>query len=176
MILIAAFVFIQVTLASLLPYILQIFQDATGSKWGPLMILVSGWVVQLLSEDSKFPVSLPARWNSNVWKPVTVVVASMVQATVVSIVRGHTDPVHAILLGLRTAMWSMGIWALFIKAIYNGKPPQWLNYLSLILPEPTVPMNVVEREAVTLSGEDAKELRQFAKPPLPPKSPPPGAA
>ena len=160
------------SLTTLLPYVLQIIQDATGSKWGPLMILVSGWVVQLLSEDSSFPISLPTSWNSNVWKPVTVVVASTVQAVVLSIVQGHTDPVHAILLGLRTAMWSMGIWALFIKAIYNGKPPQWLNYLSLILPEPTVPMNVVEREAVTLSGEDAKELRQFAKPP--PK--PPGAA
>lgn len=30
------------TLSALLPYILQLFQDATGSQWGPLMALVSG--------------------------------------------------------------------------------------------------------------------------------------
>ena len=162
------------TLTVILPYILQIFEDATGSKWGPLMILVSGWIVQLLSEDSSFPISLPASWNSNVWKPVTVVVASTLQAGVLSVVQGHTDPVHAILLGLRTAMWSMGIWALFIKAIYNGKPPQWLNYLSLILPAPAAPTpNVVEREAVTLSEA---ELGAVKLPPPPPKKPPPPGA
>jgi hypothetical protein len=170
------------TLTAILPYILQIFEDATGSKWGPLMILVSGWIVQLLSEDSSFPISLPASWNSNVWKPVTVVVASTLQAGVLSVVQGHTDPVHAILLGLRTAMWSMGIWALFIKAIYNGKPPQWLNYLSFILPAPatptpSVPDATVDREAVTLSEEEGKKVLGpivDKVPPLPKK--PPGAA
>lgn len=156
------------TLAALLPYILQIIEEATGSKWGPLMALVAGWIVQLLSEDSSFPISLPKSWNSNVWKPVAIVLASEMQAVVVSIVQGHTDPVHTILLGLRTAMWSMGVWSLTIKAIYNGKPPQWLNTLALIFPEPTglppAPA-VVDREAVTLAGKDA-----FPKLP-PPKGP-----
>jgi len=164
-------------LTAILPYILQLLHDAMGSEWGPLMALLSGWIVQLLSEDSSFPISLPSSWNTNVWKPVAIVLASEAQAVVVSIVQGHTDPVHTILLGLRTAMWSMGVWALVIKAIYNGKPPNWLNYLSLIFPVPTAaaPMNAVEREAVTLSEKD-----KF--PPLPPpivgvpRKPPPGAA
>ena len=162
----------EMILTAILPYILQLLHDAMGSEWGPLMALLSGWIVQLLSEDSSFPISLPSSWNTNVWKPVAIVLASEAQAVVVSIVQGHTDPVHTILLGLRTAMWSMGVWALVIKAIYNGKPPQWLNYLSFILPAPTVPMNAVEREAVTLSGKD---VFPRMPPPPPKKTPPPGA-
>ena len=154
-------------LTALLPYLLQLLHDAMGSEWGPLMALLSGWIVQLLSEDSSFPISLPSSWNTNVWKPAAIVLASETQAVVVSIVQGHTDPVHTILLGLRTAMWSMGVWALVIKAIYNGKPPQWLNRLSLILPAPTAPMNAVEREAVTLAGKDVIPLPPPKKPPPP---------
>ena len=159
------------TLSALLPYILQLFQDATGSQWGPLMALVSGWVVQLLSQDSKFPISLPASWSTNLWKPVAIVIASEAQAVILSIVQGHSDSVHAILLGLRTAMWSMGVWALVIKAAYNGKPPQWLNYLSFIFPAPTATTNAVEREAITLTEKD-----QFPSLPPPKPPPPPGTA
>src|SRR5580658_5868545 len=137
----------QVSLTGLLPYVLQIFQEATGSQWGPLMILISGWVVQLLSRDSKFPVSLPSSWDSNQWKPAVVVVASMVQAILVSILQKHVDPLNAVLLGLRTAMWTFGLWALIVKAAWNGKPPAWVNWCAAILPTPTVPMNAVEREA-----------------------------
>ena len=151
----------QVNLSALLPYILQLIEDATGSKWGLLMIAVSGWVVQLLTEDSSFPISLPKAWNSNVWKPVAVVLASAVQAVVVSVFQEHVDPVQAVLLGLKTAMWTMGLWALVIKAACGGKVPVWMNYLALILPTPPPP---VDRDAVTLSGKD-----DF--PPMPPKGP-----
>lgn len=142
------------TLTTLLPYILQIIEDATGSKWGPLMILVSGWIVQLLSDDSRFPISLPKSWDSNVWKPVAVVVASTVQAVIAGIIQKHVDPVHAILMGLQTAMWTLGLWSLVIKAAFGGKVPTWLNYLALILPPaptPTLghPLGV-DRDAVTL--------------------------
>jgi hypothetical protein len=143
-------------LSAVLPYILQLLTDAMGNHWGPLMVLISSWAVQLLTQASSFPISLPASWNTNVWKPVVVVIVSVAQGVIVSIVQGHSDPVHAVLLGLQTAMWTMGLWALTIKAIYNGKPPQWLNYLSLIFPtpQPLPPPLPVSRTATTLSAED----------------------
>lgn len=156
-------------MTALLPYLLQLIKDATGSKWGPLMILVSSWVVQLLTQDSKFPISLPAKWNSNVWKPVVVLLASTAQAIVVSIIQQHVDPVHAILLGLRTAMWTLGLWALVIKAIYNGKPPKWMDYLAFILPKP----QAASRAAAALDEDELEGLDElnegFPKPPPPPK-------
>ena len=146
----------QVNLSALLPYILQLIEDATGSKWGLLMIAVSGWVVQLLTEDSSFPISLPKAWNSNIWKPVAVVLASTAQAIFVSHFQKDVDWTHAILLGLRTAMWTMGLWALIVKAAYNGKPPWWANYLAFIFPDPTLPVPTVDRDAETLPGRDPK--------------------
>ncbi len=138
------------TLTAILPYILQLIEDAVGSKWGPIMILLSGWVVQILSEDSKFPISLPASWNQNVWKPVVVVLASTAQAIVVSHFEKHMDWVHAVLLALRTSMWTMGLWALVIKAACGGKVPWWANWLAFIATPPAV-----DRDAVTLAGKDS---------------------
>ena len=156
-----------VNLTTLLPYILQLVEDAVGSKWGPIMMLVSGWVVQILTQDSKFPIQMPASWNQNVWKPVVVVLASMVQAILVSHFEKHMDWTHAVLLGLRTAMWTMGLWALIVKAAWGGKPPKWVNWFAFIATPPKT--NAVDREAVTLSGKDVIPL------PPPPKKPP-GAA
>ena len=156
-------------LTAILPYILQLLHDAMGSAWGPLMVLISGWLVQLLSDDSKFPISMPKAWDSNQWKPAVVVIASVVQGIVVSIIQGHTDPLHAVLLGLRTAVWTLGLWSLIVKAIWNGKPPAWVNWFSAIATPPVAVKNVVEREAVTLSGKDAFPS---LPPPPPPKKPP----
>ena len=145
-------------LSALWPLLAQVVEAATGSKWGVLMILLSSWVVQLLSQDSKFPISLPKSWGSNQWKPVAVLVASMVQAILAGIIQKHLDPVHAILMGLRTTVWTLGGWALLIKAIYDGKPPKWMDYLALIFPEPDPVQQLasarVDRDAVTLSGKD----------------------
>jgi len=152
-----------VNLTTLLPYILQLVEDAVGSKWGPIMMLVSGWVVQILTQDSKFPIQMPASWNQNVWKPVVVVLASMVQAILVSHFEKHMDWAHAVLLGLRTAMWTMGLWALIVKAAWGGKPPAWVNWIAFIATPPKSSAHVpVDRDAVTLSGKDS-----FPK--LPPK-------
>jgi hypothetical protein len=152
-----------VNLTTLLPYILQLVEDAVGSKWGPIMMLVSGWVVQILTQDSKFPIQMPASWNQNVWKPVVVVLASMVQAILVSHFEKHMDWAHAVLLGLRTAMWTMGLWALIVKAAWGGKPPAWVNWFAFIATPPKSSAHVpVDRDAVTLSGKDS-----FPK--LPPK-------
>jgi hypothetical protein len=142
-------------LPAILPYVLQLLQDTMGSRWGPLMVLISSWIVQLLTQDSRFPISLPASWNTNLWKPVAVLITSVAQSVVLSIVQGHSDPLHAVLLGLQTAVWTLGLWALVIKAIYNGKPPAWTNYLALIFPTPQpLPTPPVSRTAVTLSPED----------------------
>jgi hypothetical protein len=157
------------TLTTLLPYILQIVEDAVGSKWGPIMILLSGWIVQILTQDSKFPIQMPASWNQNVWKPVVVLLASMFQAIIASHFEKHMDWVHAVLLGLRTSVWTLGLWALIVKAAWNGQPPKWVNWLAFIATPPQPKTNAVDREAVTLSGKDVIPL------PPPPKKPP-GAA
>jgi hypothetical protein len=73
------------------------------------------------------------------------------------------DWAHAVLLGLRTAMWTMGLWALIVKAAWGGKPPAWVNWFAFIATPPKSSAHVpVDRDAVTLSGKDS-----FPK--LPPK-------
>lgn len=120
--------------STIIQMIIAVIKDVTGHQWGLLMVLVSGWVVQLLTQDSKFPISLPASWNTNVWKPVAVVLASETQAVVWSVVHDHVAVWVAVVTGFKVAMSTLGLWSLVIKAIYDGKPPEWMNELALIFP------------------------------------------
>lgn len=109
-------------------------RDLMGHEWVPAMVLLSTWGVALLSRDSRFPISLPASWDDNRWKPVAIVVAGQVQAGVLAVTHG-IPAMQAVGIGFRTAMWSLGLWALVVKAIYKDKLPNWLLWLSVALPK-----------------------------------------
>ncbi|MGA7123699.1 MAG: hypothetical protein WBY94_26580 [Polyangiaceae bacterium] len=113
----------------------QASTDVTGHQWVPLMALLSTWIVQLLSRDSRFPITLPASWEDNRWKPVAIVIVSQVQAVAVAHMGGQSWH-DAVILGLHTAMWSMGLWSLTVKAVWNDKAPAWVKWLAMSVPTP----------------------------------------
>lgn len=125
-------------------YFGPLLQDLTGHRWLPAIALLSSYVVMLLSNDSRFPISMPSWWNEDRWKPVAVLVASQVQAAIVAFMPaalggGGMDWKHVVILGLRSAMWSLGLWALVAKAIYKDHLPKWLLWLAMMLPKPQDP-------------------------------------
>jgi len=125
-------------------YFGPLVKDLTGHQWVPAIALVSSYVVMLLSNDSRFPISMPSWWNEDRWKPVAVLVASQVQACIVAFMPasmggGGMDWGHVVLLGFKSAVWSLGLWALVAKAVYKDHLPKWLLWLAAALPDPKDP-------------------------------------
>lgn len=124
----------------------------------PAMVLLSGWAVMLVSRDSRFPISLPASWDNDRWKPVAVVLVGQLQSSLLAVATGMNWKA-AVLVGLKTAMWTFGLYSLVIKAIFGNKVPKLLLWLAAALPKPQTPAELLK------SGQVSS-----AKPPRPPDS------
>lgn len=103
-------------------------------KWLPLAIIVIGYLTRLLTDESKFPISVPARW-----RPVVVVVLGQLYGCLMLVQEGSTWK-SVVVTGLVTSFVTMGLFDLLVKAIFNGQPPWWIDILALIFPSnPTQP-------------------------------------
>lgn len=101
-----------------------------GRKWLPLIVLLIGWATRLLSDKSRFPVSVPTRWQ-----PVIVLALSTLYATGTAVVSGASwrdAAVHAFVVACVT----MGAFDLLVKAVFDGKEPTWLGWIALVFPKP----------------------------------------
>jgi hypothetical protein len=164
---------------SLLSYFGPLLRALTGHEWLLAISLVSSYVVMLLDRDSKFPISLPAHWDENRWKPVAVLVACEVQAVALAVLPaaqgGSGLPLEAALaMGVKAAMWSFGLWALVAKAVYKDKLPRWLLWLSMALPEPQ-PLPKPAIPSAVLPTVEVQLPPTPIPPPKDPPSPPPAA-
>ena len=99
-----------------------------GRKWLLLFILIIGWLTRLFSDKSRFPATIPARWQ-----PVVVLVLSQVYSTATAVQSGVPWRT-AIVQGLLVAFMTMGLFDLVVKAFFNGNEPKWLGWIALIFP------------------------------------------
>lgn len=107
----------------------QLVSFILEKKWLALAILVIGYITRLLSDDSKFPVSVPARFH-----PLVVTVLGQVLGALMMIQGGASWKV-AVLTGLAVSFCTMGLFDLLVKAIFNGSPPWWIDILALVFPK-----------------------------------------
>jgi len=120
--------------------VLQLSQDVIGQKWGLLVVALAGLTVQLLSQESRFPISMPASWNTDRWKPVAVLVAGTVYTELAAVLVDHTMTwQQAVVAGVKTSMWTYGLFALVIKAAFKGNVPKALRWIAMMLPDPKEP-------------------------------------
>jgi hypothetical protein len=94
-----------------------------SKQWMPVAIIAIGYLVRLTSQNSKFPINVSTRWQ-----PVIVVALGQVYAVLVAVSSGARWDL-AIEHGLETAAWTMGLFDLVVKAIWNGTEPTWLSML-----------------------------------------------
>lgn len=111
----------------------QLYGLVVGHQWLPIVALVIGWMVAMLSSNSKFPFSVPDSWNPNRWKPVAVVVLTAAFYGLEWSIGGMPWE-KAVASGVRAVFFTLGGYAVFTKAIFGGNVPQWLQVLALIFP------------------------------------------
>jgi hypothetical protein len=139
--------------------IMQLVDDFTGHKWLPAAVVLIGWLTTLLSDTSKFPITIPDRW-----KPMAVLILGQVYATVQAVAGGVTWP-HAVWGGLVAAFGTMGLFDVVVKAIFQGQLPKWLQWLAAIDPN-----LVAAKRSVGLTSQ----FFGRAKPSIPPSPRPAG--
>jgi len=106
----------------------QILALFIAHKWMALAIVTIGYLTRLSKDDSRFPVTIPSRW-----RPVVPLVLGQVYAALVAS-QGGMPWKQAVMVGLTTSVWTLGLYALVIGALFNGNEPQWLKTLALVLP------------------------------------------
>jgi hypothetical protein len=110
-------------------------QDAVGHKWMAFAVVLATYLPAILQGKSAFPISVPASWNENRWKPVVVIVVCEASAVVLAVNYGETWQ-HAAFVGLKAAIWTMGLWAVVVKAIFKDNPPKWLEAIAFVFTPP----------------------------------------
>jgi len=107
-----------------------------SKQWMPMAILVIGYLVRLTSQQSKFPLNIPTRWQ-----PIVVLALGQVYAVMVSVSGGGAWGPSA-LHGLEVAVWTMGLFDVVVKAVWNGNTPPWLSVIwgmvQPLIPQPGV--------------------------------------
>jgi len=102
-------------------------------KWMALAVAVTGYLARLSKDDSRFPVSIPSRY-----RPVLVLVLGQGYAVLQATQNGMPWQ-EAIKMGLTTSVWTLGLYSLVIKALFNGTEPAWMKTLALVFPAPPSP-------------------------------------
>lgn len=95
-----------------------------------IAIVVVGWLTRMTSDMSKFPVTIPKRWA-----PVVPIVLGQGYAALEAVAAG-TVWKSAVLDGLTVSLFTMGLFDLVVKAIWQGSEPKWIAALALIFPQP----------------------------------------
>ena len=101
--------------------------------WTALFVLVIGYLVQLTSKESKFPVQISPRW-----KPLVVAVLALL-LTGGQAIAGGLPWRDVVLRGLATGFLTMGLFDLCVNAFLNGRIPAWLATLAAMTPQPPPP-------------------------------------
>lgn len=110
--------------------VMNIVSLLTAHHYLPIAVIVIGYLTRLTSDMSKFPINVPTDYQ-----PVVVVVLGQVYAAIVA-VSGGASWKDAVISGLATSLFTMGLFDLVIKAIFKGKEPAWLARLALIFHSP----------------------------------------
>ena len=109
-----------------------------SKQWMPMAILVIGYLVRLTSQQSKFPLNIPTRWQ-----PIVVLALGQVYAVMVSVSGGGAWGPSA-LHGLEVAIWTMGLFDVVVKAVWNGNTPPWLSVIWGMV-QPLIPLPGVNK-------------------------------
>jgi hypothetical protein len=105
--------------------LLKIIELGTGHKWLLLAIFVISWITSLTNDWSRFPITVSKRLQP-------VIVAGLgIAYGVLTMVQGGETWLGALQATLIASGGAYGLFAIVIKAIYNGDVPKWLGILSL---------------------------------------------
>ncbi len=132
--------------------LLQLAKLFTDHKYIPIAIVLIGWLTSLTSDWSKFPITIPGRYQ-----PLVAAGLGIVYGMLEKIDSG-TVWWKAILGGLLVGLATGGLYDVVINAIFAGKVPSWLAWLSFAKLAPPPPMSAMGKADV------AKDL-------LPPNGP-----
>lgn len=105
--------------------ILQWLQLGTEHKYLLLAVAVIGWLTSLTSDWSKFPVTVPARWQ-----PLVAALLGVAYGVLNSI-QGGVAPWRAVVGGLVVGLATAGLYDAVVKSVFGGVVPGWLAWLSL---------------------------------------------
>lgn len=106
-----------------------------GREWIALAIIVVGWLTRMLQPDSLFPLTI----RQKRWLPVVAAVLSTILA-VLHDVHAHKPAAEIVVNAILLAFGTLGLFALIIKAGFDGNEPTWLKRLALVF-EPKIPPN-----------------------------------
>jgi hypothetical protein len=124
-------------------------------------ILVIGWLVQLTTKESSFPVFIAPRY-----RPLIVAVLGLVSAGLHAL-QGGLPWRQVVLQGLLTGFLTMGLYDLFINAFWNGNTPKWLAWLAFMRPQ--IPTPPTSEKAISVKppadAETVKVLVPSMRPP-----------
>lgn len=105
--------------------LLQWLQLGTDHKYLALAIAMIGWMVSLTSDWSKFPITVPGRYQ-----PLIAVGLGVVYKILLDHQNG-TPWWRAIGEGVMIGLVTAGLYDAIIKAIFDGKIPTWMRWLSM---------------------------------------------
>lgn len=110
--------------------ILKILQLGTDHKYLALAIVVIGWLTSLTSDWSKFPITIPGRYQ-----PLIAAVLGISYGVLTKIDSG-TVWYKAVFMGLIVGLATGGLYDVVINAIFGGNIPSWLAWLSFAKKSP----------------------------------------
>lgn len=107
----------------------QLILLAKAHAWAPLSILVMLWFYRALADDSKFPLSWPAKWAK--WKPVVLIALGQAICVTKAITVSHLAWYVAVEHGVIISFMALG--GVHILRLWwpEGQEPTWLKYLVL---------------------------------------------
>lgn len=96
----------------------------TEHKWLALAVVVIGWLTSLTSDWSKFPITVPGRWQ-----PAVAAGLGLVYGVLQKVDDGM--PLQKALIGgLLVALATGGLFDLVVNGALDGRVPPWLGWLS----------------------------------------------
>lgn len=108
-------------------FVTQLLALLLAHKWLAGGVVLVGFVARLFKDDTKFPVNIPARWQ-----PVLVVALWQLYAVLVQVqsVAAGTPLLPIVGHALWMAFFTMGLFDLVVKALFNGKDiPAFLSVI-----------------------------------------------
>lgn len=144
-------------------------------------MLLIGYLTYLLSDQSKFPLTIDtnARWlrwlNGRDPKPVVVCLLGVTYGILADREAGHTW-LDSLKLGLMAGVMTMGLFDVIVKFGFNGNVPMILKQLLLLFPKPQANAVLIPKPpglptAVNITA-DVAELHDRVTPLDLPKVPP----
>jgi hypothetical protein len=122
----------------------QLLALASAHNYLALAILTIGWVLRLLSPQSKFPVTLPLIAGRDA-RPLVGAVLGLTYGILVAHKAGEAW-LPAIEHGAMTGLLTLGLFDLIVKFVWNGKAPSWIDALAGVFPKAKPPEDPAKNE------------------------------